>query len=295
MKKLTTVQMAEFAATGVLRIDAIVPEAVNQRFMQTMTEVSGESSREHSQRLMREQAVPEVVPGTPLAQAYESDSPIAAVLQVPEVSGAIASLVGDAPVVDHHFLHITFPGGRAQDTHQDSTIDPRKAFDIQLFYFPHEVTLDMGGTRYIPGTHLRLVSEMSLGRYQNVLGQQHVVCPAGSVFFFHHGLWHGAGANRCEHKRYVLKIRLCPTERQQQLWDTSDMPDQQSLQRPIFWKDPSTQHHPVLERLTNTEPWFEFDTGRLEMINRVRFWRYLCGDPSFDVDFWATRVENEYV
>ena len=39
----------------------------------------------------------------------------------------------------------------------------------------------MGGTRFLPGSHLRVVSEAAISRYQNIVGQQHVVCPAGTV------------------------------------------------------------------------------------------------------------------
>ena len=46
--------------------------------------------------------------------------------------------------------------------------------------------------------------------------------------------------------------------------------------------------------LTAPEPWHEDDTGRLEYLNRIRFWRYLTGDDSFDADYWATRIENEF-
>ena len=55
----------------------------------------------------------------------------------------------------------------SQVNHQDSTIDPRITFDIQLFYFPTDVTKEMGGTRYHPGTHLRIVNEMGIAKYQN--------------------------------------------------------------------------------------------------------------------------------
>lgn len=293
MKKLTTEQMAEFAASGVLSLGAVVPDAINNKFMAAITEQEGESPSEHYQRLMKNGVVPTVTPGAKLDAAYQTDSPVSDVLLVPEVAGAIASLVGEHAVVDHHFMHITFPGGVAQHNHQDSTIDTRQAFDIQLFYFPHEVTLDMGGTRYIPGTHLRIVSEMSIGRYQNVLGQKHIVCPAGSAYFFHHGLWHGAGVNRSEQNRYVLKIRLCPTQRQCKLWDTSDL-SKDNTQEPIFWKQADAAGDPVQARLLRPDPWFEQDTGRLEFINRIRFWRYLIGDRTFDADYWMTRVENEY-
>lgn len=293
MIKLTTEQMAEFAASGVLELGAVVPDSVNKRFLAAISENDDESSQQHYQRLMQDGVIPVVQPGALLDQAYPADSPVNDVLLVPEVAGAIASLVGENCVVDHQFMHITFPGGVAQHNHQDSTIDTRQAFDVQLFYFPHEVTLDMGGTRYIPGTHLRVVSEMSIARYQNIVGQQHIVCPAGSVYFFHHGLWHGAGVNRSEVNRYVLKIRLCPTERQCLLWNTEDMPKDNS-QEPIFWQTASASRNPVHERLTRSEPWFEQDTGRLEFINRIKLWRYLTGDSRFDADYWLTRVENEH-
>src|SRR6056297_1394545 len=99
-------------------------------------------------------AIPRVAPGTPLSEAYPAGSPLAAILDLPVVRGAIASLVGSGPVFDHHFLHIAYPPafhrvqGRepvAQPYHQDSTIDPRRAFDVQLMYFPHDVSETMGG------------------------------------------------------------------------------------------------------------------------------------------------------
>ena len=151
------------------------------------------------------------------------------------------------------------------------------------------------GTRYIPGTHLRVVSEAAISRYQNIKGQQRLVCKAGTLLFLHMGIWHGGGLNESDRVRYMFKIRLCPTERQSRLWDDSDMTNDHFEQRPIFWtrgeKDDSHLH----EILTRSQPWFENDTGRLEYMNRIRFWRYLLGDDHFDADYWLTRVENEFV
>mgnify|MGYP001258761056 CR=1 FL=1 len=234
----------------------------------------------------------------------ESGRDIGFACPVPEVAGAVASLVGDDCVLDHHFLHVTFPPRffegtnrrqTSQHTHQDSTIDPRQAFDMQIMYFPHEVTRPMGGTRYLPGSHLRIVSEAAIARYQNIRGQQHVVCPAGTVLFTHMGIWHGGGVNLSDRLRYMFKIRLCPTRRQVRLWDDSDLGDDHFEQRPIFWRGGSTESDPVQHRLTRGEPWFEADSGRLEYINRIRFWRYLLGDDTFDADYWVTRVENEHL
>jgi hypothetical protein len=40
------------------------------------------------------------------------------------------------------------------------------------------------------------------------------------------------------------------------------------------------------------EPWFEQDTGRLEYVNRIKLWRHLTGDPTYDADYWMSRLEN---
>ena len=151
------------------------------------------------------------------------------------VRGAIESLVGANPRFDHHFLHVTFPPefyearGHPERlaAHAPGLDDryPRRAFDVQIMYYPHDVTPEMGGTRFIPGTHLRIVSEAAVARYQNIRGQQHVVCPAGTLLFLHHGIWHGGGVNRSDRLRYMFKIRINPTVRQLRLWDTSDLPN----------------------------------------------------------------------
>ena len=299
-ERLTTAQMARFAAKGYLRFDALVPDLLNKAFLGEIGHTEDVADvRAHYQRVMSSSAIPVVAAGTPLVDAYPADSALGRILALPQVTGAIESLVGTSSILDHHFLHITFPPNLtgkplpAQHTHQDSTIDPRQAFDVQIMYFPHEVTAQMGGTRFVPGTHLRVVSEAAISRYQNIAGQQHMVCPAGTLLFMHHGMWHGGGANRSDRLRYMFKIRLCPGERQRRLWDTSDL-DEHNPQHPIFWlgapRDPGHIH----TILTEPEPWHEFDTGRLEYLNRIRFWRYLTGDSNFDADYWVTRVENEF-
>ena len=301
---LSTRQMALFAARGFVRLEGLVPDAINTRFLADIGDVSSnpESLSSHYRNIMASSVVPLVEPGTPLDEAYPEEGAVGQLLKVPEVAGAIESLVGGDCVIDHHFLHLTFPAShwpenvmkqRSQHTHQDSTIDPRKAFDVQMFYFPHAVTAEMGGTRYIPGTHFRVVSEAAVGRYQNMLGQEHVVCPAGTVIFFHMGLWHGGGLNRSDKLRYLFKIRLCPTKRQLRRWNVDD----ETLSvgpRPIFWTDGHRDPNQLETILTRPEPWFEADTGRLEYLNRARFWRYITGDEHFDADYWLTRVENEY-
>jgi hypothetical protein len=252
--------MAHFVAHGSLRLDAVVPPQLN---VEALTALGRD--------------VPPVPYGTPLSEAYAEGSFARRLLDVPQVAGALHSLVGQEPTVDHHAVHVREPhGGHAQPLHGDAIIDVRPdAFDVQLMYYPQAVTLDMGGTLSVPGSHLRRINESDTGRYQNLRGQNRLVCPAGTVVFLHHGLWHGGRRNDSDTIRYMFKIRLNPTVRQQRLWDTSDLHDPQ-----------------VAEELRTMFPWYEWATGRLETYNRILLWRELTGDRGFDLDHWVTRVAN---
>ena len=299
---LDAMSMASFAARGFLRFDGVVPEAINAQFLDEVgappEPAAGRKMMRTYGELLARAGVPEVAAGTPLARAYPQGSAVARMLELPLVAGAIRSLVGDDPTFDHHFLHVTFPpayheaGGSenvSQHTHQDSTIDPRQAFDLQIMYYPHAVTREMGGTRFVPGTHLRKVSEVALGRYQNIR-EQHMVCEAGTLLFLHMGIWHGGGVNLSDRTRTMFKIRMNPTAPQVRKFDVSTLVPQ-AAQRPIFYlKGP--QPPSVEQVLMTPEPWFEQDTGRLEFVNRVKLWRYLTGDPTYDADYWLTRLEN---
>jgi len=301
---LTDEQMASFVARGFLRFDAAVPDDINRQFMREAGEApepeAGRKLRVAYGALLAQNAIPEIAPGTPLFGAYPEGGAVRRLLDLPLARGAIHSLLGGDPVFDHHFLHVTFPpryheagGGEnvSQHTHQDSTIDPRLSFDVQVMYYPHAVSREMGGTRFIPGTHLRKVSEVALGRYQNVKGQQHMVCEAGTLLFMHHGIWHGGGVNVSDATRTMFKIRMHASGSQQRQWSVTDRLASDS-QRPIFYVKGQRPADTVAAILMTPEPWFEQDTGRLEFVNRLKLWRYLIDDPDYDADYWLTRLEH---
>jgi hypothetical protein len=261
MQLLTSVRMAHFVAYGSLRFDGVVPDELNEIAVEALTE-----------------GVPHLPYGTPVEEAFPAGSFARRLIELPEVAGALHSLVGPGPTVDHHWLHVREPhGGDAQPLHADAIIDVRKAaFDVQLMYYPQAVTLEMGGTLSVPGSHLRRTNETDTGRYQNLRGQTRLVCPAGTVVLLHHGIWHGGRRNDSDRARYMFKIRFNPTVRQVRLWNTDDLDD------------------PAVEaELSTTFPWYENATGRLEVLNRVKLWRALTGDDTFDIQYWATRVANE--
>lgn len=273
---LSSKQMASFVARGFLRFDEVVPEKVNKAVMAEIDAGTIEAA----------------AAGTPLSQCYPDPSAIGDMLRLPQVHGVIQSLVGPDPLFDHHAVHVRQAnGGAAQGMHGDSIIDTRMHFDLQLMYFPHDVPLEMGGTLVVPGSHFRRINEMDIARYQNFLGQVPMVCKAGTLLALHHGIWHCGRQNKTDRLRYMYKIRLNPVVRQFRLWNTDDLTDDAGRHKAIFTANTNAVED-VQTILGRGEPWFEDAGGRLEIINRIKLWRFLSGDEKFDVHYWLTRLEN---
>lgn len=273
---LTSKQMATFVAKGFLRFDEFIEPELNAAIM-----------REIDAGTLK--AAPA---GTPLAECYPDPSPLGHMLRLPKVQGIIQSLVGPGSLFDHHAIHVRQANeGAAQGMHGDSIIDTRMHFDVQLMYFPHDVPLEMGGTLVVPGSHFRRINEMDIARYQNLLGQVPMVCKAGTLLALHHGIWHCGRQNKTDKQRYMYKIRLNPTVRQLRLWNTDDLTEDVKKNKPIFTREQNAVED-VQTILGRTEPWFEDAAGRLEIVNRIKLWRFLTGDNNFDVHYWLTRLEN---
>jgi hypothetical protein len=270
---LNSAQMAQFVAQGYLRFDELVPEDLNQAIMNEID--SGNI-----------QGAPA---GTPLSQCYHGSN-VRKLFDMPEIQGIITSLVGEDPLFDHDAIHVREPNeGKAQGMHADSIIDTRQAFDIQLMYFPHDVPLEMGGTLLVPGSQYRKVNESDIARYQNMLGQIPMVCKAGSILVLHHGIWHCGRQNKTNRRRYMFKVRLNPRVPQLRLWNTDDLDERYKEHQEIF---AGKQKNDIQAILSKSEPWFEDASGRLEIVNRIKQWRFITGDNNFDVHYWLTRLEN---
>ena len=287
---LTTRQVAEFVADGVLRFDALVPDELNERGIDEM------------QRLNAERFAPEGLKpphtGTPLDECYAVDdcypapSAIGAYLRLPEIRGIITSLLGPGSTFDHDWSH-HIPAGSStgQALHVDAIVDSDDpTFDIQLFWFPHEVRPGEGGTRFVPGSHLRRVLASGLDRYQHIVGEERFAGPAGTVLVFHHGLWHAGQPNPSEADRWMHKVRLNPSAPQVRHWDTSDLDE---------FQNPPSDHvfarimpDSVAAVLRAWQPWLGVTEQRNEQVQRARLWRYLSGDETYDVDHYLTRLEG---
>ncbi len=273
---LNSKQVASFVSRGFLRFDELVPSELNEA---AMAEIDAGTLK----------AAPA---GTPLSECYPAPSAIGRMLNMPEIQGVIQSLVGPDPLFDHHAVHVRQANeGAAQGMHGDSIIDTRMHFDIQLMYFPHDVPLDMGGTLIVPGSQYRRINEMDIARYQNFLGQIPMVCKAGTILVLHHGIWHCGRQNKTNNKRYMYKIRLNPRVRQLRLWNTDDLETENAKHKPIFTRETNAVED-IQTILSRGEPWFEDAGARLEIVNRIKMWRFLTGDTNFDVHYWLTRLEN---
>lgn len=261
--------MARFVADGFLRFDALVPAELCARIVD-----------DHERGVLANvwpdyAGVPDDRrPGRPLAGALAGTSP-GEVLALPAVAGIVESLLGPDPLYDHHYFHVTTPGSGGQPLHYDAIVDVRLDFDVQLFLFLQDTTPEMGGTLLVPGTHLRPAPDLS--RVHAVVGQQRVVCPAGTLLACHHGLWHGGRPNRSDVARHLWKLRLNPTVSQTRRFAMA------TLDEPGVRDD--------VRRILTTRHGWEGGDLRHEIVRRTRLWRLVSGEPDYDTESWLRRLD----
>ena len=294
---LSTDQMASFVARGFLKLEGVVPPAINALAMVELPQMFRSWLNEFNATLANRPVEDDEAPlprsGTALADAYDPASAMGQMVRVPTIAGAIASLVGGNPVVDHHFVHLKRPfDGTAQGLHCDAIVESGTAFDIQLFWFPHDVAPKAGGTRFVPGSHLRQVTTEDVARYQHIAGEEYFSGPGGTVVIFHQGLWHAGAPNHSETLRVMGKLRLNPTQPQVGLWDTRDLATRNSNTDHVF---AHSEAGTVASVLRAKEDWYSTADHRHEIVKRALLWRYLSGDADFDVDWYLTRSENRAI
>ncbi len=256
---LTAKQMAQFIASGYLRIDAIVPKDLCAACLEEMQQHRGY-----------------LAVGTPFETTWPKDTALGQAFRLPQVKGLIHSLVGPDPLYDHHGPHLTRGGEtKGPDMHQDSVIDFRdNYFDIQLSFFPTETPNEMGGTFLVPGTQFRNVRTSEIGIYQHMRGKIWATCPAGTIYVWNTRVWHGARSNHTNRDRYMYKLRLNPTQPQVRCFDTSDLDD------------------PAIDDMLNIHHGWEGNEHRYELMQRIQLWRFVSGQPDYDIgERFLRRIE----
>ena len=299
--RLSTQQMADFVTHGFLRFEKLVPPSINKRAIAEMSPLYAAKMRDIVEAMGgnadQVAKAPRPKPNrphslTPLSECYPAPSAIGAMLRLPKVQGIIQSLVGTDPLFDHDFVHYIAPEApHGQHLHVDAVIDnAHPSFDIQLFYFPTAVSPGAGGTRFVPGTHLRRTRAEGVARYQHILGEQQYSGPAGTLLVFHQGLWHAGQPNPSKKERWMYKVRLNPQQPQVRLWNTEDFDKLHNDARDHTFA--LVRNDSVANTLRTTLPWQQGHESRYEQMQRARLWRYLSGDETFDVDYYYTRMEG---
>ena len=101
------------------------------------------------------------------------------------------------------------PGQEAQPLHEDTQQiplpRPRPAIALNALWALSDFTEENGATRIIPGSH-RYDSPPPYGAE---LPTEAPEMPAGSVMLFDSALWHGAGENRSDARRYAFSCSYC--------------------------------------------------------------------------------------
>ena len=287
MKRLGVCEMTRFVRDGFLKLEGLVPRDLCNSFRAAYVQ---NCTDDRCGRAL----LPAVPWGTPLAGAFEGSDVLARVFALPGLAGAVHSLLGPGCRVDHHVMHIREPNqGVSQHLHCDAMIDARdSAFDIQIMFFPQNVTRAMGGTLVIPGSHTRKAGETSIARYQNLAGQVRLTGPAGTVLILHHNLWHAGRRNASDSVRAMYKIRLNPTGSQTGHWDMSDY-DPIRIRAPKPLHSPATDRQDVQAQLACIHPWADRRSAHLDIVQRTRLWRLLSGDEEFAAHHFLSRLEYE--
>lgn len=182
---MTDHDVLEFCRNGYILLNNIVPSETNKRVSDFLDKHNG------------------VFPGEILDEQYFIND----VLLNPHLVGFIRSLLGanfalPVMMVNHRGVGVKKVNG---GWHQDacSIVDPPMLPYLQVFYYPQDVSLEMGPTAVVPGTHLIKANE--IGHFGNIRNQVFTVAPAGSIFITAYPIWHRATEKTVPAIRNLLK------------------------------------------------------------------------------------------
>lgn len=130
-----------------------------------------------------------------------------AVFEHPVVHGAMQGVLGPNYVMHpHRYCHYNREGSEGQNFHKDTyegdeQIRRHRCRWTMAFYYPQDVTEDMGPTAILPGSQYYDTSESAHAQPELALCGE-----AGTVTIVHYDVWHRAMPNQSDKKRYMLKF-----------------------------------------------------------------------------------------
>jgi len=147
---------------------------------------------------------------------YMGDPEMLQYIDKPDVIGVCQAIFGDHFHVIGGTLWVTGKG-RGMGIHidylpfplpEDVTHDPRVTIPIFMataHYYLDDLTLDLGPTTIVPGSHFAGRPPENETSYKGV-GPHAVMLKAGDVCLFRSDLWHGAAMNTSEKRRYMVQV-----------------------------------------------------------------------------------------
>jgi ectoine hydroxylase-related dioxygenase (phytanoyl-CoA dioxygenase family) len=151
-----------------------------------------------------------------LASDYMEDPEMLQYIDKPDVIGVCEGIFGPHFHVIGGSLWVTGKG-RGMGIHvdylpfplpEDITHDPRVTIPIFVataHYYLDDLTLDLGPTTIVPGSHAAGRPPNGETSYEGV-GPHAVMVKAGDVCLFRSDLWHGAAMNTSEKRRYMVQV-----------------------------------------------------------------------------------------
>ena len=186
--QLTDEQMRDFIINGYVKIKTDFPPSFHQNIYEQL-----DAMFEHTGNLGNN-----VLPLIPEMQE---------VFDHPLVHGAMQGILGSDYVMHpHRYCHHNPQGSDGQGFHKDTyegdeQIRRHRCRWTMAFYYPQDVTEDMGPTAVLPGSQYYETGESAHQQPDLSLCGE-----AGTVTIVHYDLWHRATPNSSDKKRYMLKF-----------------------------------------------------------------------------------------
>ena len=194
MKLLNDSQMQQFIVNGYVTVKADFPRPFHQSVYAQAQKIFSALGN----------------PGNGILPAIPE---LADLFSHPAVTGALTSILGPGYAMHpHRHCHLTPPRQSAQRHHQDSYEDDQNVRHhrtrwAMAFYYPQDVTVDMGPTSVLPA------SQYYTSRDQAEKQEEVLLCgEAGAVTIVHYDLWHRATTNRSDRNRFMMKFLFCRME-----------------------------------------------------------------------------------
>ena len=182
----------------------------------------------------------------------------------PVVHGAMQGVLGSDYVMhSHRYCHYNPEGSDGQGFHKDTyegdeQIRRHRCRWTMAFYYPQDVTEDMGPTAVLPGSQYYETGESAHEQPDLSLCGE-----AGTVAIVHYDLWHRATPNRSDKKRYMLKFLFSRLgEPQAPSWnsDTADWHNDKEPDHPEMWESLWDWYYGKQNGTTNGASHAEVDT-----------------------------------